>query len=149
MKWNSWKLHQFISSKKSLTFIVNSSTHCCIFVRRKMYSSSKTKTSLFIVLLALVTLIRRSNSECCYPGWVAYECEDYFGICREQMCRDGTRAYGFCGVGSCNAFGCDCDGGCRTNNLGGDWDEAERLFARYYGKEIVTIQWSSRPRFRK
>lgn len=34
---------------------------------------------------------------------------DYRGICK-----DGSRPGGmYCGYGSCNVFGCACDGGCR------------------------------------
>lgn len=114
-----------------------------------MYSSSKS-TSLLIVLLAMITQIGQSNAVCCNPGWVAYECDEFFGKCRETMCRDGSRANGeFCGVGQCNYIGCDCEGGCLTNSMGGDWMEAERIFAENYGKETIPLRWSSRPRYKK
>lgn len=39
-------------------------------------------------------------------------------ICRIETCNDGrpvTKGV-YCGQGSCNIFGCNCDGGCRDGN---------------------------------
>lgn len=33
--------------------------------------------------------------------------------CLITVCKNGKKPYGtYCGVGGCNVFGCNCDGGC-------------------------------------
>lgn len=52
----------------------------------------------------------------------------------DNFCYDGLPIpviTGRCGNGACNAFGCNCDGGCRTNLKDSD-DEAERLHRVFY-----------------
>lgn len=54
-------------------------------------------------------------------------------ICLSKICPDGTPRTGlYCGKGQCNVFGCNCDGGCRTNSAG-TREEARILFAKKYG----------------
>lgn len=37
--------------------------------------------------------------------------------CQIRLCDDGSKSgRQFCGVGKCNVFGCNCDGGCRQGN---------------------------------
>nr|WDQ26744.1 venom peptide [Acharia stimulea] len=37
--------------------------------------------------------------------------------CHLKVCADGKRKVGtYCGVGSCNMFGCNCEGGCLTGD---------------------------------
>nr|WDQ26739.1 venom peptide [Acharia stimulea] len=50
--------------------------------------------------------------------------------CGLEVCGDGRRLVGtYCGAGSCNIFGCNCDGGC----LSGD---PVKEFHSMYGDEI-------------
>lgn len=97
----------------------------------------KMKALAMKFVLILLFCIYQASSECC-PGGYPYifritdqqtSCSGFDGAdkfsynndarphCRIRMCDDGTRRRGhYCGVGSCNAFGCDCDDGCRTGN---------------------------------
>lgn len=43
----------------------------------------------------------------CFPHSAEYRCS-------QEVCYDGTIATSYCGVGRCNAFGCNCDEGCRV-----------------------------------
>jgi len=57
-------------------------------------------------------------SGCCVvPGsggtYRAGSCRDWKSFGFKKFCLDGTERVGsYCGVGKCNVFGCDCDGGC-------------------------------------
>lgn len=43
--------------------------------------------------------------------------DDYAQKCVSLFCLDGSDADGkHCGVGRCNVFGCQCEGGCRKGN---------------------------------
>ena len=74
--------------------------------------------SFIIVLLLFVTVsvwFVQTNAECCYAV--------YSGTCHEpdgktrKRCGDCSEVESFyCGVGSCNVFGCNCDGGCRKGD---------------------------------
>lgn len=94
-------------------------------------------SEIFVVLLCVSTIIvNHSNAECCDSGIsVTYYCENEDNDrCTDPICADGTILVGsYCGVGSCNMFGCNCDGGCLQNAYGFDGDEAKRLFElKYY-----------------
>lgn len=73
-----------------------------------------TMRSLSISLLLVLVLVSVSymsapvKSACCYP--VKRHCPNALGF---PMCGDCTRHSIFCGVGTCNIFGCNCDHGCR------------------------------------
>lgn len=57
------------------------------------------------LLLLLGTLAAQSLADCCLP---------LYGL---GMCEDGTLSTPNCGLGKCNIFGCDCDGGELTEDL--------------------------------
>ena len=63
-----------------------------------------------ITLLALIicSTIDLSKSECCH---VPLKCTE--GSKSVERCYDCTEATVYCGVGKCNVFGCNCDGGFR------------------------------------
>lgn len=62
-------------------------------------------TELFIIVLAIVSVFVQVNAECCFDLRVY------------RICWDGSNLNGYyCGYGPCNIFGCNCEGGCRTNS---------------------------------
>ncbi|XP_041970969.1 uncharacterized protein LOC121727298 [Aricia agestis] len=55
------------------------------------------------------------------------------GRCTVTLCGDGHKPKGtYCGVGSCNIFGCNCDGGCIPGN-------AVEEFKKRYGNDVRFI----------
>lgn len=83
--------------------------------------------SLFVLSCIIICV----KSECCGKYTLRYTVYDYVkseqgkcgGIagssyyadrgCRIDVCNDGrTHPGSYCGQGSCNFFGCNCDGGC-------------------------------------
>lgn len=86
----------------------------------------KVITPNFIVLLGLIFIINQTNAECC-RGVIVLHNPNNKEI--RQLCADGTVApLFFCGIGRCNWFGCECNGGCRQNSYGYDHEEAKRLY---------------------
>lgn len=79
-------------------------------------------------LLGICELINQSAAECCNTKISLYpNCKTIHG-CFAYICPDGTPLSSldnFCGIGPCNIFGCNCDGGCRRNSKG--YDRAEAL----------------------
>mmetsp|Transcript_30040 Transcript_30040/g.26528 ORF Transcript_30040/g.26528 Transcript_30040/m.26528 type:complete len:167 (-) Transcript_30040:66-566(-) len=73
------------------------------------------KLILSIAAIIYLQFISSAISVCCSGGRGAY-CGKYpgcEGYCR--CCEDCTITHhAYCGVGGCNFFGCNCDGGCRT-----------------------------------
>lgn len=54
-------------------------------------------------------------------------------VCEINICGDGSSHKGFyCGKGSCNAFGCNCDGGCIPGN-------AKKEFKARYGDRVIDV----------
>ncbi|CAG2102780.1 unnamed protein product [Medioppia subpectinata] len=68
--------------------------------------------TLATLLAAIVLMINvdKSAAECCYAP---LSCPD-----QGRTCYDCTGADIYCGVGKCNAVGCNCDGGCRAGHSG-------------------------------
>lgn len=57
--------------------------------------------------------------------------------CVTRFCDDGDAVSGFyCGVGSCNLFGCACKGGCRKNN----GHSIEEMKKNWLNKKALVIQ---------
>lgn len=69
------------------------------------------QATLATVLLA-IGCVRLADAECCY---VPYDCKEKNGD-SSHRCADCSEATIYCGVGQCNVFGCNCDGGCRKGN---------------------------------
>lgn len=102
--------------------------------------------SLIILFFTMIIMaIDQADAECC-PATTVY-CESemvYFEQeigdgCSAKICYDGSAldedSY-YCGQGPCNIFGCNCDGGCRSNVIG-TFDEAIRLFEGNYNLKII------------
>ncbi|XP_032587281.1 protein Diedel [Drosophila mojavensis] len=67
------------------------------------------------------------------------------GNCVIKICGDGRPLRGtYCGRGSCNLAGCDCDGGC----LPGDWEKSLVSDTGIYRVEILEIYWQDLSIFR-
>lgn len=67
-------------------------------------------------VLSLIGSSEVALADCCHTscGWVC------FGrTCEPTVCSDCTAGTPYCGYGSCNIFGCNCDGGCRTGDCSG------------------------------
>ena len=57
--------------------------------------------NLLVFLLSATTAV----ADCCYP------------VGNTPLCGDASIvATTYCGIGKCNVFGCDCDGGCRVDD---------------------------------
>lgn len=97
-------------------------------------------TLVFIVSIGVTLLVNQIEAECCSKEqFVRHNCIGYW--CYSYICPDGTLLYGrvHCGVGSCNMFGCACEGGCRRNSKGFDKEEAQRLFLERYKGHIFYV----------
>lgn len=46
----------------------------------------------------------------------------------DRCCGDCSSGTPYCGYGSCNIFGCDCDNGCRSGECGSDAPDRRRLY---------------------
>lgn len=60
--------------------------------------------------------MKPAHGVCCYKKGMAHiRCLTRSNDATAYICPDGTTttAFGFCGRGDCNMFGCNCDGGCR------------------------------------
>ncbi|KPM03049.1 target of rapamycin complex subunit lst8 [Sarcoptes scabiei] len=67
--------------------------------------------SALIVVLAL--LLEPIETKCCYSSFNCFKPDND----KRKRCGDCTSQGRYCGVGSCNIFGCNCDGGCRDGNI--------------------------------
>lgn len=84
---------------------------------------------MFFLLIFLIFL-EKVQSDCCYStqiSFTVYNLNDTCGIyggtgdvyesCSIRVCGDGMPHKGYyCGLGSCNIFGCNCDLGCISGN---------------------------------
>lgn len=101
----------------------------------------------FLLALACVSLyFGEIQSECCRAKLKLYytikdgTCADVGGRlrtrgtgCQITICADGkVLQYYYCGKGSCNALGCDCDDGCRT----GEWKQS---FLTNYHQKVINV----------
>jgi len=100
-----------------------------------------------LLLLGISALVNKSGAECCTPrAEIIYKmdtgnCKDVGGYglnrtrCEITICADGMKRVGtYCGQGSCNIFGCNCDGGC----LRGEWTQS--FLRRNLGYGIETLE---------
>lgn len=80
-----------------------------------------------LISFVIISNIKLASAECCPSiAHVTFDCA-IFGCNSSQICYDGTTSSPYCGKGSCNMFGCNCDDGCRSNNEG-TIEEAISLF---------------------
>lgn len=93
----------------------------------------------FILCGCILAIVNQSEAECCnFELFVRHNCVGKW--CYSFVCPDGTLFYRQnCGVGSCNIFGCNCDGGCRRNSKGFDKNEALALFQKRYKTHIKCV----------
>lgn len=98
-------------------------------------------TSILVVLMMAVLFINEINSECCTSSviikhpckGIPHERGYFHSICRSFLCYDGSikaKRDQYCGVGPCNMFGCNCDGGCRR---GMTREQVVKAFNHFYG----------------
>ncbi|XP_043655626.1 protein Diedel-like [Drosophila teissieri] len=106
--------------------------------------------TLLLVGICCLSFVQVARSECCSSKEVVTykmdrgDCEDVGGHgdyplkCEVTICADGVAQLGtYCGQGSCNIFGCNCDGGCLT----GEWSEDFVRKNQKYGIEIIAVKW--------
>lgn len=62
--------------------------------------------------MAIIIKIDQTSAECCYYTFKCFKPDDH----KVNRCADCEEANVYCGYGSCNIFGCNCDGGCRKGN---------------------------------
>lgn len=65
-----------------------------------------------LLTINLFDSILLANGDCCYTRFYCTQPE----CAKGRYCADCEVASYYCGVGSCNIFGCNCDGGCRKGN---------------------------------
>lgn len=107
--------------------------------------------SIFVVLIfAAIWDSNTVKAECCHSEALIHTCGVFKepkellhnlnvinvmkNECTSRVCKDGSileSGASFCGYGSCNIFGCNCDGGCRNNRLR-TWEEGLKLLAARY-----------------
>jgi hypothetical protein len=63
-----------------------------------------------LLFFFLVALAPSAKADCCNAGT-----RDDDGGSHTGLCADFTKPTPCCGVGACNAFCCNCDGGCRKS----------------------------------
>lgn len=107
---------------------------------------------IFVILLSSNTVY----AECCYPHKFKHICgtipsgSHKLGeilrylkndICVTEFCKDGTvlgTNWFYCGVGKCNIFDCNCEGGCHGNK-NGLWQEAKKQIAMVHNLRLVDL----------
>ena len=67
-------------------------------------------------MLCWLSQVKYGYSTCCGPMYDNSVCigKVSMGELIYALCEDCTVATPYCGYGSCNIFGCNCDGGCRV-----------------------------------
>ena len=79
----------------------------------------------WVMLLSGVQVVR---ADCCNPSLAEIvcclrngpQCDQYADQVNKVACQDCSDPFSpgfqgkYCGVGKCNIFGCNCDGGCRS-----------------------------------
>lgn len=113
------------------------------------------KFQIAIAVVIFLIFLNQSNAECCQEKIrVSFECKnqtpktihqhipharhsDHYWEsvnntpgCHVAICKDGSTISGwhYCGQGECNIFGCNCDGGCKSNSPHNSPEEGLRLF---------------------
>lgn len=78
------------------------------------------KNILSVVLIVSSLGTSSVKADCCFPMRTRVFCSILGGMLhlnasnyKDPMCSDCSSAQPFCGVGKCNVFGCNCEGGCR------------------------------------
>lgn len=109
--------------------------------------------SLQLLLLAMIAWQEECNAVCCYSTPITFnlkdkakqKCNDFPGgmktwisklDCKTILCGNLAKPTPYCGVGSCNAFGCSCKEGCQGNKGMTALDE----FKKKFGKKLGTIK---------
>uniref|UniRef100_A0A915KNY1 Uncharacterized protein n=1 Tax=Romanomermis culicivorax TaxID=13658 RepID=A0A915KNY1_ROMCU len=73
---------------------------------------------MFVLIFSAIIMacIGGTYSDCCYDA--CHSTQPIFGHPTRSInvCADCTRGTPYCAYGKCNAFGCNCDNGCRQGN---------------------------------
>lgn len=107
--------------------------------------NKKLKIWVFIAVLCITTFfVQESSADCCRDSaLVAFsDPENRYGTHQAYVCLDGTwlKNGRDCGVGKCNIFGCNCEGGCRYNSDNNSWTEARRLFEEGFDVKVIWLE---------
>lgn len=98
------------------------------------------KTNIFVsvCIIYVASISQGVTGECCRESvHILYQCNHvHKPLCDEVICMDGTLRPNFlyCAHRSCNIFGCNCDGGCRT----GTAESAVASFKHMYHSDVVS-----------
>lgn len=90
------------------------------------------KIQYYFAVLLIAHYMSSVHAVCCYTTKIEFvitnprkKCSDYgakksYGdlVCETSICGDGKplKKGVYCGIGPCNIFGCNCDGGCIPGN---------------------------------
>ena len=89
--------------------------------------------NLLIVLLVGVCYFQFTDAVCC-PS--RFNCSNP-GTIRCADCSE-TIGFGHCGVGSCNIFGCSCDGGCKDEDTS-LWCYQDKDYSASSSNETISL----------
>lgn len=125
------------------------------------------KFQVAIIVVIFLIVLNQTNAECCQEKIrVFFECSNlsprtiHQNIpharhadhhwepvndtpgCHVAICKDGSTISGwhYCGRGKCNLFGCNCDGGCKSNLPHNSPEEGLRLFKANYNITDARIE---------
>lgn len=100
----------------------------------------------------IIFYIERDHAECCHSTKLFFDkpkehkCKEIYGaqqrndFCRINVCRDGRAHDGnYCGRGTCNIFGCNCNNGCYGDN-GNPLDNFKKIYGSIIDGEIFTYE---------
>uniref|UniRef100_A0A8D8X952 Protein Diedel-like n=1 Tax=Cacopsylla melanoneura TaxID=428564 RepID=A0A8D8X952_9HEMI len=104
----------------------------------------------FLVTILVVNIFSMVHSKCCEKvHHLLFTLKDQSALCsnfdgwgkptgchtKDPFCGDGKPVKGYyCGVGKCNIFGCNCDGGCIPGNI------LESFIREYGARNIRTVE---------
>uniref|UniRef100_A0A915HM82 Uncharacterized protein n=1 Tax=Romanomermis culicivorax TaxID=13658 RepID=A0A915HM82_ROMCU len=66
---------------------------------------------MFWALLLVAAFVGGASSDCCHAA-----CQFTSSFLPLNVCADCSQGTPYCAYGQCNAFGCNCDNGCRQGN---------------------------------
>jgi len=114
-------LRSIIRKNEKISYDVTNQTH----IEKRSWQTCPSKMKAFNTpLFCWLILAAGSFAECCLPLFGLH------GICAHGDHSDSW----FCGVGKCNMFGCNCDGGCKKGSLEQCTAGCRRLFDAWRGR---------------
>lgn len=96
--------------------------------------------------IMVICFVQSINCDCCKRTHIYFhthgECSEFGAepllyLCQISACNDGLSHDGnYCGRGSCNIFGCNCDNGC----YGDQHTNAVDAFKHRYGSRVFDVK---------